>query len=280
MISKPVCFLVSLFLLVAPAVPVRADEAVRDVSYGPDKAQRMDVYVPEAARANGRAPVILMVHGGGWRIGDKDSRGVVKNKRAYWGARGFIFISVNYRVLPDTPVSQQLEDIAAAVTFAQAHAPEWSADAAKFILMGHSAGAHLVSLLNADPAPAVKAGAQPWRGVVSLDTAVLNVPAFMRAPHPKLYDKAFGDDPDYWRQLSPLHRLTKDAAPVLLVCSSRRKVPCPDAHVFAHRVRALGIPAEVLPQDRTHGQVNADLGEPGPYTDSVNAFIEARLAAN
>jgi acetyl esterase/lipase len=54
---------------------------VRDVSYGTDRKQRFDVYAPKGVR---NAPVILMVHGGAWRIGDKRSRGVVENKVARW----------------------------------------------------------------------------------------------------------------------------------------------------------------------------------------------------
>ena len=65
---------------------------VRDVAYGTDRKQRFDVYAPKRVR---NAPVILMVHGGAWRIGDKRSRGVVENKVARWSRAGIIVITAS-----------------------------------------------------------------------------------------------------------------------------------------------------------------------------------------
>ncbi|RZJ58386.1 MAG: alpha/beta hydrolase, partial [Acidovorax sp.] len=100
-----------------------------DLPYGSDARQRMDVYLPPAdARPAGlRAPVIFMVHGGAWRTGDKAMPKVVENKVARWVARGFVFVSINYRMLPDTPVAQQAYDVAQALAAAQQRAPGWGA---------------------------------------------------------------------------------------------------------------------------------------------------------
>src|SRR5688572_15160874 len=68
-----------------------------DVAYGDDVRQRMDVYMPLQPKD---APVIVMVHGGAWRLGDKSDVLVVENKVARWVPNGFIFISINYRMLP------------------------------------------------------------------------------------------------------------------------------------------------------------------------------------
>ena len=69
---------------------------VRDVAYGTDRKQRFDVYKPKGAR---NAPVVLMVHGGAWRTGDKRSRGVVGRKVERWSRAGIVVISVNYRIV-------------------------------------------------------------------------------------------------------------------------------------------------------------------------------------
>lgn len=107
--------------------------------------------------------------------------------------------------------------------------------------MGHSAGAHLVALLNAQPALAQRAGAAPWLGAVSLDSAVLDLPALMGAPHAPLYDEAFGDDPAYWAALSPYDQLVPGAAPFQFVCSTvRPDHPCQQAVHMARRVREAG----------------------------------------
>ncbi|HKH90328.1 MAG TPA: alpha/beta hydrolase, partial [Gemmatimonadaceae bacterium] len=135
--------------LVAPAAEGRAVPpevaVVRDVAYGADPKQRFDVYTPKGAR---NAPVVVMVHGGAWRIGDKRSRGVVGKKVARWSRDGIVVISVNYRMLPGTDPVEQARDVARALAVAQQRMSEWGGDAGKVVLMGHSAGAHLVALLD------------------------------------------------------------------------------------------------------------------------------------
>lgn len=100
----------------------------------------------------------------------------------------------------------------------------------------------------------------------------------MRRPHARLFDRAFGDDPAEWRLASPTARLAPGSVPVLVVCSSRRPVACPEADAFAARVRAQGGIADVLRQPLSHMAINAELGAPGAYTDAVDAFIAARFA--
>ncbi|MGF1628156.1 MAG: alpha/beta hydrolase [Kiloniellaceae bacterium] len=247
---------------------------LRDLAYGADPAQRLDVYLPPNAKG---APVILMVHGGGWSRGDKALGSVVASKAARWVPQGYIFISVNNRLLPEADPLQQADDVATALAFAQSNAASWGGDAGRFILMGHSAGAHLVALLAASPAIATRQGARPWLGTVPLDSAAFDVIAIMQDRHLGLYDRAFGGDPDFWRSASPLHRLAAAPAPMLLVCSSRRAVACAQAEAFAAKATALGGDVSLLPVDLSHRGINTDLGEPGNYTERVEAFLH-RLA--
>jgi len=260
----------------AAEAPVPAEvQRIADLPYGPDPRQRMDVYVPTGLAPSAvRAPVIFMVHGGGWRHGDKAMGRVVQEKVARWVPRGFVLISVNYRLLPETPVALQERDVQAALMAAQQRAPQWGADPARFILMGHSAGAHLVALLNARATQALREGAWPWLGTVSLDGATMNVPARMRAPHLPLFDDAFGADPAYWVALSPFHQWTVGAPPMQMVCSTQRPDdPCQQSDAVARHVRAQGGRAEVLPQDLDHGEINAQLGRESDYTRAVEAFM-------
>lgn len=245
-------------------------EVLRDVAYGSDPAQRLDVHRPAAATQ--AAPVIFMVHGGGWRVGDKAHARVVDHKVAHWVPRGVVFISANYRMLPEADPIEQARDVGRAVAFAQAQAAGWGADPSRFVLMGHSAGAHLVSLLAADGGLARGLGMRPWLGTIALDSAAMDVVALMREPHPRLYDAAFGQDEAFWRAASPVHQLQGRPAPMLMVCSSRRRDACPQAQALADRVAAAGGHARVLPLDLSHGEINSELGRPGSYTREVDAF--------
>ncbi|KAF0815218.1 Carboxylesterase [Andreprevotia sp. IGB-42] len=253
----------------AAAVPAGV-RVMRNVAYGSNPLQRMDIYLPQQA---GAAPVIFMVHGGAWRTGDKAASTVVQNKVARWVPEGFIVISANYRLLPDADPLTQARDVATALAAAQAKAASWGGDPARFILMGHSAGAHLVGLLNAAPQLAYQAGAKPWLGTVSLDSAAIDVVSIMNRRHFPLYDPAFGTDPAYWQSVSPYHVLVRGAAPMLAVCSSRRSDACPPAERFVARAATLGVTASVLPQALTHKEINQQLGLPGAYTAAVEAFM-------
>ena len=266
----------------APAVLAAGVQRIADVPYGTDPAQRMDVYVPTSPTTGTnslvasavRAPVIFMVHGGGWRHGDKAMGRVVQEKVNRWVPKGFILISINYRMLPDAPVAVQERDVQAALMAAQQRAGTWGGDPSRFILMGHSAGAHLVALLNARAPQALREGAWPWLGTVSLDSAMMNVPARMRAPHLPLYDDAFGTDPAYWVAMSPFHQWTAGAPPMQMVCSAQRADdPCQQSDAMARHVRNQGGRAEVLPQDLDHGEINAQLGLDSNYTRAVEAFM-------
>lgn len=246
------------------------DRVERDVAYGPDPAQRFDVYLPAEPHD---APVIIMVHGGAWARGDKSWKNVVTHKLERWLPEGFVFVSVNYRLVPDADPLTQAEDVALALAKAQSLAPSWGADPAKFVLMGHSAGAHLVMLLTSDPAIATRQGARPWLGTVDLDTAALDIPELMDLPHIAPYDRAFGSDPTYWKQVSPMDGLTVAPPPLMLVCSTKRSAVCPRTERFADKARSLGGDVTILPVDLKHIDVNAELGLPGPYTDAVDAFL-------
>ncbi len=246
---------------------------VRDIPYGPDKAQRFDVYVSTKARDSvAAAPVILFVHGGAWAYGDKANRQVVEPKVAHWIDQGWVVISVDYRMLP-TPVATQAEDVAAALAFAQAQAGLWGADPKRFVLMGHSAGAHLVALVGAGLRTSAKP--LPWRGTVMLDSAALDVPVVMNARHFGLYDRAFGKDPRQWTAVSPIAQLARGTAPFLAVCSSRRKESCAQAERFAARANSMGGKARVLRADLSHMEINATLGAGSDYTSQVDAFLNS-----
>ena len=259
--------------------------SLRDVPYGSDPLQRMDVYLPDAfvpaanadnkntGTAARKSPVILMVHGGGWRHGDKASSAVVDNKAAHWLARGYVFVSVNNRLLPQANPLEQARDVAQALAAAQAQARSWGADPAQFILMGHSAGAHLVALVHTSPDLVAEAGARPWLGTVALDTAAVDVSPIMQGRHFRLYDAAFGTDPAFWRAMSPTQQLTAGAKPILLVCSTRRDASCQQADAMANRGGPLGVRVQVLRQDLSHRDINQQLGLPGAYTEAVDAFI-------
>jgi acetyl esterase/lipase len=242
----------------------------RNVAYGPSSAQRLDVYRP--ARASD-APVIIMVHGGGWTRGDKTSHGVVQHKVEHWLPKGYIVVSVNYRMVPAVNVRTEAEDVARAVSYIQQNAARWGGNGEHVVLMGHSAGGHLVALVAADSALARRDGVRPWLATIGLDAGAYDVTTIMQVRHLALYDRAFGSDSAFWRRVSPTLQLDHATAPLLLVCSSRRRDSCAQATAFAARARETGGEASVLPLDKSHAQIDSQLGADSAYTSAVDIFL-------
>ena len=257
----------------SPAPLPASVQIVRDVPYGSDARQRFDVYLPEHPKD---APVIFMVHGGAWRYGYKSAHTVVDNKVARWVAKGFVFISTDYRLLPEADPIEQARDVARALSSAQDQAASWGADRSKFILMGHSAGAHLVALLATDIALTPNTEITPWLGIVELDSAAIDVVSIMQGRHMGLYDAAFGRDPRYWKAASPLSAMTSATRPIFAVCSTRRVESCRHAHRAAGKAKTLGVQFTVLEKDFSHREINQRLGEDARYTAEVESFM-ARL---
>lgn len=251
---------------------------LKDVAYGPEKLDTLDVFLPKTANPAAPAPIVMMVHGGGWCIGDKGAASVTANKVARWTPKGFVVISVDYPMINDgDDALAQANHIARAAAFVQANAGKWGGDASRLILMGHSAGAHLVSLVNADAQIRQANGVHPILGTVSLDAGAIDVVKQMPNVYPFLkarYREAFGDTEAQWIRASPFQQLDRTAAPWLGVCSTQRKDdPCGQARAYAEKSNGLGIRAAVLPEAKSHAAINKELGTPGDYTAGVEAFM-------
>lgn len=245
-----------------------------DVAYGEDKKQVIDVYAPLDAH---NAPIIVIVHGGGWKYGDKTIRGKIGSKAAHYVRNGYVFISVDYRLLP-TPPDKQAQDVASALAMVQNKAQSWGGDPSRIVLMGHSAGAHLVTLLSAHPAAWSSVGLKPWAGTVSLDSAALDLVDIMSKKHVSMYDDVFGSDKEYWAQNSPLSQLSGDALPILAVCSTTRKDDsCANAQIFVTAGQDLGKEYQIFSVDKNHAKVMADVGVDPEYTGRIDQFVESLI---
>jgi acetyl esterase/lipase len=129
---------------VALAEPPAGPRKLLDVPYVPagGKAQALDVYVPAVTVASKPLPAIVWIHGGGWSGGDKagcPALGMLN--------RGYVAVSVNYRLTGQAPWPAQIYDCKAAIRFLRAHAKEYQIDPERIGVWGGSAGGHLVAML-------------------------------------------------------------------------------------------------------------------------------------
>src|SRR4051812_16360579 len=95
-------------LLAASPLLAAEPKGRRDVPYAEPKNERqtLDVYAPAEGKDH---PVVVWIHGGGWQAGDKKD---VEKKPQLFAYRGCVFVSVNYRLLPDATIKQMAEDVA------------------------------------------------------------------------------------------------------------------------------------------------------------------------
>jgi len=127
-----------------PAPLPEGVRTVRDIAYVENghPQQKLDLYLPAAADVGAPRPLVIWVHGGGWKMGDK---------RQCAAARlvtdGYVVASVNYRLSQDAVFPAQIEDCKAAVRWLRAHAADYAIDPKRFAAWGSSAGGHLVALL-------------------------------------------------------------------------------------------------------------------------------------
>lgn len=249
------------------------------ISYGSDPLQTLDFY---AAKTRGPAPLILFVHGGGWKRGDKDI-GARNPKGPHFNAAGYAFASTDYRLVPAATVEQQAQDIADALATLLKRSRELGIARGKVVLMGHSAGAHLVALVGSDPQYLAKAGLSltDVAGVVPIDGAAYDVPSQM-AEGPKVmhktYEQAFGNDPARQRALSPTVQAISPNAPSYLLLHVQRPDGVRQAEALEAALRKSGTSVERQGFEGTglqgHAEINRRLGDPDyPATPVVDAWL-------
>jgi acetyl esterase len=121
-----------------PPKPGVLQPDVRDVAYGAHERCRLDLYL--AKSPPGPMPLVVMIHGGGFRNGDKSRWAADKTTRELL-AKGISCAAVNYPFLEHMPVQDILKQCARAVQFLRSRAGEWNIDKRRFASMGGSAGA-------------------------------------------------------------------------------------------------------------------------------------------
>ncbi|WP_342435404.1 alpha/beta hydrolase fold domain-containing protein [Paenibacillus sp. FSL L8-0436] len=117
---------------------------------------------------NAPVPVMVYIHGGGWNHGDRKQ--ALASICSYVTKRGYIGVSLDYRLTPEAPFPAQIQDVKLAIRYLRAHAAEYHLDPNRIGVWGTSAGGHLASLLGTT-------GQITSGDTITLDTGhVVNVP--------------------------------------------------------------------------------------------------------
>lgn len=239
------------------------------ISFGSDDKQKLDVYSPKGIKG---APVVVFIHGGEWTKGDKEN---VSFKPKFLNDNGVIFVSTNYRLSPAVKHPAHVADIASAIRWVRDHAEEIGADPAKIVIMGHSAGCHLATLVALDPSHLTKVSLKPadLAGVVAWSGGFYDLPDRAKGGGKTLdyIKQAFGEEETGWRDGSPMAHVGKGAMPPFLLISVEKGNASHQAtEKLAEAIRATKGTVETrLMEGRSHFMSNHLIGAPDDTTGEV-----------
>ncbi len=261
---------------ITPRPALKSAEPVLNIRYSDEPAAHPESLSLDVYPATGTdLPVVIFVHGGGWFRGDKSN---VDAKPAAFNVRGYVFVSVNYRLIPEVEVTDQMQDVTRAVAWAKKNIAQYGGDPARLFLMGHSAGAHMVSLLGTDESHLRAEGLAlaDIRGIVSLDTQtydlvrlLTNMPENVGG---EVYWETFGRDPEFWEEMSPSWHVAagKDIPPFFIVYTGGKESRAAISNLFFNTLQEAGIPSVLFPApEKTHGQLNREFGLPNDHVSEV-----------
>lgn len=267
-----------------------AQKLSSDVPYVDNGHERqvLDIYTPEAA-TDRRMPVMFWIHGGGWQVGDKSDVGL---KPKVLTDREFVFVSTNYRLLPDVAMETLIRDVAKSLGWVHRNIAKYGGDPSRIFVGGHSAGAQLAALICTDDRYLKDEGVSfdVLKGCVPVDGDTYDIPKIiMTAEHRQAiyggrmftfgHRQKFGNDPEKHVDFSAVTHVAKDKniPPFLILYFSGN----PDTTAQARRLETVlkeaGIPVAVYgKQDSNHSRLNNDLGKPDdPATRELFKFVDA-----
>lgn len=284
---KQLAFLFLAFTLLSEA---QAQEVKRDIRYVEPGHERhvLDVYSPKDAK---NLPVVFWIHGGGWQAGDKSS---IKTKPQFFTDKGFVFVSTNYRLLPNVEMETIFRDIAKSLHWVHDHIAEYGGDPQRVFVMGHSAGAQLAALVCIDDRYLKAEGLSlaMIKGCVPVDGDTYDVPAIIEVaetrwrthglPPAKFGHRLkFGNDPAKHKDYSAVTHVAKDKGipPFLIIYVADHPDTTAQAQRLGNVLREAGVPVTLYGgRETSHTRINDDLGLPDDLgTKAVSEFLEKAL---
>jgi acetyl esterase/lipase len=278
-----------------PLVKARAITETLDIPYGKESdLQRLDVFAPTDAHGT---PVVFFVHGGTWMFGDKNFFGRYRALGRFLARQGYTAVLINYRLSPLVKHPEHVKDTARAFAWTYKNIDRYGGDRERIVVVGHSSGAHLVTLMVLDPTyladPALKLPARVRRsmcGVVSVcgiyrvpgaeefnsmltqivhywtGGNVWGVPVLMRvgeAANP--FRMVFGEDEKVRESASPISHVRKGLPPFLVLYAGM-EVPglAGQAADFAASLRKAGNKVELKEvEEAVHAGILFKVHKPG-----------------
>jgi len=278
-----------LLLAAACAANAHAQVVTRDVPYATaHERQVLDLYAPPGAK---NLPVVFWIHGGGWQTGDK---GMVALKPKAFMDAGFVFVSIQHRLLPTVEMGAIVRDVASALGWVHKNIATRGGDPDRLLVMGHSSGGQLAALICTDDRYAKAEGVAltSIKGCVPVDADTFDIPAIIemaetraRVHHLPLptygHRQKFGNDPANHRDFSAVTHVApnKGIPPFLILHIGGNPDTGAQAQRFAAVLQGARISAKVFAaRESTHASINDNIGAADDaVTRELFAFVARAL---
>lgn len=237
----------------------------------------LNVYMP---KKGSNSPMVIWVHGGSLSYGDKDN---MLHKPEYFTARGYVFVSLNYRVSPAVKHPAHVQDVADALVWLHENAKHYSGDPDKMFLIGHSNGADLAALVALDNKYLAKSGGSPAMldGVVLLDGEGYDLSLLMKTGTNKMkewYMEAFGKTKKDWDQASAVNFVKPDSnlPPFMVAYADDQEPSEKQAIALSKKLSDSNIRNTVFHYEKkTTNSLNKELGkETDKPTEDIYRFLQ------
>ncbi|MDQ2730748.1 MAG: alpha/beta hydrolase, partial [Armatimonadota bacterium] len=267
------------------ALPLSRTEpqVTNDLEYGraDGESLRLDLYVPAHDLFPTVHPALIFVHGGGWSGGDK---GEYTDKAQEMAGRGYVTMTVNYRLVPKHRYPAAVQDVQAAVRWARSHAAEYSIDPARIGAIGASAGGHLVSMLGVKEMPDEAGKLDKFSARVACVVDYYGREDLNLEPtgtgffdyRQGFIGKTKAEAPQLYTEASPITYVDKRSAPFLILQGARDTQVQPiQSQILLAALDKAGVEASLL---LLAGAGHGFGGQPGDTAwDTAKAFLDRHL---
>ncbi len=228
----------------------------RGIKYANPDGQQLQLNLARPKAATGPLPMVLCIHGGGFRAGHRDGNNALCLKLAQ---RGFVAATVSYRLAPKYQFPAAVHDVKAAVRWLRANAAKYQIDPARIGVTGDSAGGHLAQFLG------VTAGVKEFEGDGGNADQSSRVACVVNRYGPSDFTKSYAKSVDAAEvlplflggdlrtalqrhiQSSPLNWVTPEAAPTLILHGTEDKYVAYEQGVWLRdRLQACGVEVELM----------------------------------
>jgi acetyl esterase/lipase len=231
-------------ILIGGRFPV---EVVADIPYaeGPvaDKKQMLDLYLPKGQK---NVPVLLFIHGGAWRTGDRKFYGALGHTFA---RNGVATVVISYRLSPQVQHPGHVQDVAKAFAWTVNNIAKYGGNPAEVFVSGQSAGGHLAALVatNEEYLAAEKLSAKSIKGVIPISGI------YLMGEH-KIFDGVIGKGKEAATSASPMQNVSGDEPPFLIMYADKDFKTCDTmSKSFADALKAKRVAAKLVEiPDRNH----------------------------